>query len=473
MKFNQSFYKPRFIQVESIPNYFGFWKISGPGFIWASMALGSGELIWWPYLIAKYGATFLSLLLPACLAQYFVNLEINRYTTITGEGVFQGFVRLNYIFGIFLWLMMVISFAWFGSYVTSGATAIAEIVPIPGFSKAATSMSYSYIMITGFAAILLFYKKAFKFIEIFMKVMVTICLICIITAMFNVEIINAVDDFFYHYFDYSLLFRAGFPENWQKNDSSVLLTAICFSGMGGFLNIMYSYWIKEKGISVSSYSINSSEDSGYIYSDTMENKSRYYQWLNHVKIENFLAIFLNILMVTCMCLFAWALLAPDKIYPEGWDIAVVQARLFQSSMGNIGKYLFLIIAASFLCDTWIGIADACAKIHVDFFRSTFSFARRYKHEYMYKFFIICLLVISFVTIPIASPGPLLLLGGVFNFLAMPIYCLALLRINYFILPKIYPNWVKPNKFESIMFVTVIALYLLLTFLYIKSSFTNI
>lgn len=33
----------------------GFWALLGPGLIWMAMAQGSGELIWWPYIIAKYG----------------------------------------------------------------------------------------------------------------------------------------------------------------------------------------------------------------------------------------------------------------------------------------------------------------------------------------------------------------------------------------------------------------------------------
>ena len=46
------------------------------------MAQGSGELIWWPYLIAKYGLTFLFPLIPACLLHYPLTVEIGRYTLL-------------------------------------------------------------------------------------------------------------------------------------------------------------------------------------------------------------------------------------------------------------------------------------------------------------------------------------------------------------------------------------------------------
>ncbi|HMJ15430.1 MAG TPA: Nramp family divalent metal transporter, partial [Polyangiaceae bacterium] len=76
----------------------------GPGVIWLALAQGSGELIWWPYIVAKYGLGFLFLLVPACLLQWPLNVEIGRYTVLTGETVWQGFVRLNRVFALGLWL---------------------------------------------------------------------------------------------------------------------------------------------------------------------------------------------------------------------------------------------------------------------------------------------------------------------------------------------------------------------------------
>lgn len=53
-----------------LPGLPGFWKLLGPGLIWMALAQGSGELIWWPYIVAKYGAAFLFLLIPACLLSF-------------------------------------------------------------------------------------------------------------------------------------------------------------------------------------------------------------------------------------------------------------------------------------------------------------------------------------------------------------------------------------------------------------------
>lgn len=459
-----------FNKIDKIPSYTGFWFIAGSGIIWASMAMGSGELIWWPYLTAKYGPGFIGLLLPACFLQYFVNQEINRYTATTGEGIIQGFVRLHFLFGILMWIMMVISFAWFGSYVTSGATALAEMITLPGnFTRQQTCLILAYGIIAIYATILFFVKSVYNVIESFMKVMIVVCVVGLLFSIFNPVILQSAKSFFAAYFNPFYLLKNGTPQNWSSNDSSILLTAICFAGMGGFLNIMYSYWIRAKGIGVCK-NMNEQIHVGYVFSDTVDNKQNYNKWIRHVSLENLMAVGINSAMVMIMCWFAWAILMPKGEYPEGWNIAVVQSEFFAVSMGTFGKYLFLTIAAAFLCDTWIGITDACARMHADFFRSTFSFARKYPYKKLYSFFSAFLLVISCATIPLAQPGPLLILGGIFNFIAMPIYCFALIYLNYFKVPQVFPKWVRPSQLSLAATIVVTLIYLSIAVWYLVVIF---
>ena len=109
-----------------LPAFPGWARALGPGIVWMALAQGSGELVWWPYLVAKYGLTFLFLLVPACLLQFPLNVEIGRYTLLTGESVFRGFFRLSKGLGLFLWVLMTLSFLWFGAFASAGGTALLE-----------------------------------------------------------------------------------------------------------------------------------------------------------------------------------------------------------------------------------------------------------------------------------------------------------------------------------------------------------
>ncbi len=43
----------------ALPAFPGYLKALGPGIVWLALAQGSGELIWWPYIVARYGLAFL------------------------------------------------------------------------------------------------------------------------------------------------------------------------------------------------------------------------------------------------------------------------------------------------------------------------------------------------------------------------------------------------------------------------------
>jgi len=149
-----------------IPKFPGLLAVLGPGIIWMALAQGSGELIWWPYIIAKYGLGFLFLLVPACLLQYSITFEIGRYSAMTSESIWKGFARLNPLFTFFLWILMVISFLWFGAFASAGGTALAELSQWPSMLEArGRSLVWAYMSIGVFAFALLTQKKTYRLIE--------------------------------------------------------------------------------------------------------------------------------------------------------------------------------------------------------------------------------------------------------------------------------------------------------------------
>lgn len=120
----------------SVPPFPGYLRALGPGVVWLALSQGSGELIWWPYIVARYGLAFLFLLIPACLIQWPVNYAIGRYTVMTGETILRGFLRMHAGFGILIWILLTISFLWVGAFAGAGGTALAAIVDWPaGWSE--------------------------------------------------------------------------------------------------------------------------------------------------------------------------------------------------------------------------------------------------------------------------------------------------------------------------------------------------
>ncbi|MEV0087387.1 Nramp family divalent metal transporter [Saccharopolyspora sp. NPDC050642] len=69
-------------------------KVLGPSVLLLAGAIGYGEYVLWPYISSQVGLTLVWLALIGILTQYFLNMEIERYSLATGETAVTGFSRL-------------------------------------------------------------------------------------------------------------------------------------------------------------------------------------------------------------------------------------------------------------------------------------------------------------------------------------------------------------------------------------------
>ena len=70
-------------------------RMLGPSIILAGLALGSGEFLLWPYITYQTGFIFFWACLLGVATQYFINMEITRWSLATGESAITGFCRLS------------------------------------------------------------------------------------------------------------------------------------------------------------------------------------------------------------------------------------------------------------------------------------------------------------------------------------------------------------------------------------------
>jgi len=203
----------------------------GPGVIFMALAQGSGELIWWPYIIAKYGLGFLFLLLPSCLLQVPIVYEIGRYTMLTGESIFQGFIRLNRFFAFALWGLMTLSFLWFGGFAAAGGTSLAALTNFPAaWSLRGQTLFWAYLSIAFFLSAILFSKVIYRLVEAFMWGVALVTLLGLLWASAHPDALRAFPAFFKGLF----VPQWPLPRPWDPADATKLLTAITFAGLGGF-----------------------------------------------------------------------------------------------------------------------------------------------------------------------------------------------------------------------------------------------
>jgi len=458
----------------SVPAFPGWWAALGPGVVWMALAQGSGELIWWPYMVAKYGLTFIWLLAPACLLQYPLNLEIGRYTLLTGESIFHGFIRLHRGFGIFLWLLMSVSFLWFGAFASAGGTAMAELTHWPaGWSQRGQSLFWGYASIAVFVSAILASGVVYTLIERFMKLVALVTVIGLLSACMQAEVVASLPGFMR-----GLLGPTeASPRPWEAADASKLLTAITFAGLGGFWILFYSYWLRDKGAGMAGLvgritGLGGAEEAvlsdGYLPSDDRPSAENWSLWRRFLSADIMVGILGNLFTTLMTCLLAYALLFPKGLLPQEYELAVVQSQFFAVSWGEIGRLLFLVIAAAFLTDTWLATADAVSRIQTDIVMTLFPASRRLPARRWYYIFLALLTAITSLTMQLDAPGPLILTSALIGFIGTIIFPPALYRLNHKLLPPHLPEWARPRGRPWLLGLSFLV-YVTLAVLYLKSS----
>ena len=102
-------------------------KLLGPSVILAGLGVGSGEDIIWPFISSSVGLWFLWAAVLSVTVQYFLNMEIERYTLATGETAIAGFVRFWKPWGLLFCAFTILPNMWPG-WATSGITVFTFLI---------------------------------------------------------------------------------------------------------------------------------------------------------------------------------------------------------------------------------------------------------------------------------------------------------------------------------------------------------
>src|SRR3972149_2865155 len=106
-------------------------KLIGPSFIILGVGLGSGELILWPYLSSNFGLGIIWAAVLGITFQFFINMEIERYTLITGESIFVGLTRKFGRFAPFWFIATTLAPWMWPGIIASAGKLLAHALSIP------------------------------------------------------------------------------------------------------------------------------------------------------------------------------------------------------------------------------------------------------------------------------------------------------------------------------------------------------
>ncbi|MFP6611975.1 MAG: Nramp family divalent metal transporter [Pirellulales bacterium] len=447
------------LRYRDLPEPVPMRRMVGPGIILAGLALGSGEFILWPKITFHSGFVFFWACLLGVTTQYFLNMEITRWSLATGESVITGFCRMSRRWApIFLLLCIV---PWmFPGWAKAAAQMLGWLIWGDQFANdgwAMTGLSIGGLLLCG--AILTAGPVVYETVEKIQFVLVG--LIIILVIIFAVAVVRP--DAIAAQLNGAMSF--GFPKIEPDVNMGVatLLGAIAFAGVGGALNLGQSNYVKDKGYGMGQYigritsPITGQEEAvseiGYHFPPTEENMSRWKRWWRAASIEHFFSFYVTCLIcLVLLTLISYSifyepngsLIPKADRYQEGMDFIRGEARYLDQEqvIGPQTRLIFLVMGIALLLTTEFGILDAVGRISTDLVKVNWLRESRYWSESrLYYVFLWGLILLGSGVILLEQAGvpvkalTLVILSAALNGAVMFLYSILLLVLNFKALPQ--------------------------------------
>jgi len=450
------------LKYRDMPNPISWKKMVGPSIMLAGLSLGSGEFIIWPHIVYKAGFIFFWACVLGVITQFFLNMEIERWTLVTGESAITGFCRLSKHWAWIMLVLNILPWAWPG-WATGAGTMLSWLIwgPEQVIVDGVTTYEAYYASYLGIAGLILVGvvltagPVVYNTVEKIQTFLVGLILFLVLVISFLVIRVDAVQALAIG----SLQF--GTMPDLDATGLSImgLLGALAFAGAGGTTNLGQSNFIKDKGYGMGKYigritsPITGQEEStaevGYHFKHTEDNMARWRGWWRAANIEHFLSFFLTCLACLClMSLIAYSLFydSTGNLKPgmdqfgTGMNFVWGQAEvLSKMQYGRLLKTGFLVMGIAILLTTELGVLDAIARISTDIVKVNYlRDNNNWSQSKLYFYFLwseIILGVLILLIPTINQPLFLLKTSAAMNGGVMFIYSLILLYMNNKILSR--------------------------------------
>jgi hypothetical protein len=409
-------------------------KIIGPGIVAAGVGLASGEFILYPYIASQVGLVFVWAALVGVLTQFFLNMEIERYTLATGETALTGFSRFWRHWGLVFALMTYFANLWPG-WATSSATMITYLV-------GGEPRWIAIAMLVLIGLILTLAPVVYVALERMQMVKVAaVGLLIVVAALFVItaEAWSSLPQ---------IVTQARIPA--QELGFALLLGALAFAGAGGGQNLCQSNWIRDKGFGMGKYvphitspitgEPEAAPSTGYVFEPTAENLARWQRWWRFANVEQLSTfVLITFITITFTSLLAYATVYGEEGLANSIDFVRREGEVLTERVGYWFGALFWFIGAFSLFAAATGIVDYTSRLAADVLRT--SYLKDANESRLYFRLVWGLVVIGIVVLLAGLTQPLVLLvisacvGGLMMFM----YSLLLLMLNRRVLiPEIRP-----------------------------------
>jgi hypothetical protein len=425
-----------------LPEPAGLRRMIGPSVILAGLSIGSGEFVLWPRLTAEWGFALFWACWVGVTIQFFLNMEIERWTLATGESAVVGFVRLSRAFIVIFLLCGTLPWIWPG-WATGAATLLSWEFGVPIVGTAVVGLvACGLILSVG--------PVVYRTVEVIQLALVAVIfglLVALAVALVRVDTVVALA---------AGAIRFGVvPEG---IDLPMLLGALAFAGAGGSVNLAQSNYIKDKGYGMGRWigritspftgREEATSEIGIAFDGDEPNVARWHVWWRRTNWEHFVSFYLLCLLsLALFCLIAGTLLEPGAPVADGFGFIRDEVAAIERRFGSLGRGGFVAVGVAVLFSTELALLDAVARVAADLLKVGLFRSNGISVSRLYFAVVWGLIVFGIVVLGLGFDRPLVLIvvSASLNGFVMFLYSGLLLWMNL----RTFRGPLRPHPIRSL------------------------
>ena len=451
-------------QVRDLPDPpRNLWRIVGPGIVAAGIGLSSGEFILWPYIASQVGLVLLWGAVIGVVTQFFINMEVERYTLATAETAVTGFNRFwkhwGLVFAVMvyfanLWPGWALSSATLATYLFGGSAPVIGIIELLVIGAGLTLAPVIYVAVER----LIFVKIA------------AVVVLAVLAVAFAVEADS------WRALPGGLTHIGQIPAGLSI---ALLFGAIAFAGAGGGQNLCQSNYIRDKGFGMGQYvprlvspitgaEVAAPTVSTFIFETTPANMARWRRWWNFANVEQFMSFVIVTVITICLTsMLAHSTLFGERGLPNSVAFLQIEAQRLGATVGRWFGVLFLAVGAFSLFGSAMGIIDYTSRLAADIVKTTYLPASPITENRLYVWLVWGMVALGcgIVGLRLAQPLALLIISATVGGTMMFLYSILLIALNRTHLP----DPLKMRSYRLVALVWAVLLYGTLALLTIREQ----
>ncbi|WP_227378075.1 Nramp family divalent metal transporter [Haladaptatus halobius] len=337
--------------------------IVGPSAIMLGAALGSGETMFWPAIIANEGWALYWAFWVGVLTQFFINTELQRWSMATGESIFRGFDRLSRFWPWFFLVAGLLQLGWPGWAASGGQVFAAWTGVVP-------ESQWWVIGLATMVIIWLSYQAGPVMYNVIEKAQLAMMFIAIGGAIVLIFLVDSTGQL--------ARIPAGAVSFGTLPDDvgiATFLGGLAYAGAGGYVNLSQGVWSREKGYGVGSYQGRVKNPlrgdaepeevhGGLAFEPTETNLKRWRAWWKVSQQEHFLTFVIGLLIIATVAMTIAAKYVPAN-QTVSTDAVAMWIDVIIPQLGGANAFLMYLVVFIALFSTQYAIVEAFTRNSVD------------------------------------------------------------------------------------------------------------